>query len=374
MSKRLNSEKLTGKMESAGLSQADIAKALEVSREAVSKWLKGISMPKPDKLLRLALLVDLGVSELLVRESTGKPVIAFRKKGSAKTTAVHIERAEQMGVLLRPLVEYLPFDEFVRPASLKNPTADYAYLQSLVSRIRNEVGVADDQPLDFHHLIKRFSDTQTVLVPVLWGKKGHHENALHIFLPDSTTTWIFLNLDVEVHDFKFWMAHELGHVLAPELRGEDAEDFADAFAGALLLPDLAASSAYQKATRHNDQGKQINAIKDIAEKFLISPYGVYKQANAYAVAHKLKPLNLEPAIYGASKNLSKAYHSVSESLFEGDTVKPQDLIRFAREQLGSPFFNALSDYLRASHKGPGFIQSVLDIPALDARELHDTLV
>jgi len=41
---------------------------------------------------------------------------------------------------------------------------------------------------------------------------------------------------VNIHDFKFWMAHELGHCLSPSLTGEDAEDFADGFVGALLFP------------------------------------------------------------------------------------------------------------------------------------------
>jgi hypothetical protein len=120
-----------------------------------------------------------------------------------------------MGRRLRHLVPYLPFDRFVRPPTLKQPSTDYHYLQDLAAQVRREIGVVDGKALDFHHLIKRFQHLQTVLVPVLWGHKEKHENALHIFLPDSTTTWVYLNLDVEVHDFKFWMAHELGHVLPP---------------------------------------------------------------------------------------------------------------------------------------------------------------
>ena len=43
---------------------------------------------------------------------------------------------------------------------------------------------------------------------------------------------VLINLDTHAHDFKFWMAHELGHAKAPDLRGDDAENFADMFAGA----------------------------------------------------------------------------------------------------------------------------------------------
>jgi hypothetical protein len=44
-----------------------------------------------------------------------------------------------------------------------------------------------------------------VLVPVLWGAREHHGNALNIYLPDSQTTWVFVNLDSNIVDFKFWM-------------------------------------------------------------------------------------------------------------------------------------------------------------------------
>ena len=323
-------------------------------------------MPKPDKLLRLAVLVGLTPPDLIVRSDAVTPVVAFRKKGAAKTTERHIARAQQMGAMLRPLVAHLPFDEFVKPSSLKSPSTDYSYLQSLVSSVRKDIGVGHDSPIDFPHLIKRFQDTQTVLVPVLWGQKGHHENALHIFLPDSTTTWVFLNLDVEIHDFKFWMAHELGHVLAPELRGDAAEDFADAFAGALLLPEAAAKETYESIISLSNAGLKINKIKDVAEKFLISPLGVYMQVNSFAKHHSLKQVQLEPAIYGASKNLSKNYHCVSEALFSDQPVVAKELVKFCREELNSPFFEALGAYLKISNKGAGFVQSVLEIPAIDA--------
>ena len=125
-------------------------------------------------------------------------------------------------------------------------------------------------------------DLQAILVPVLWDSKERHENALHIFLPESMTTWISLNLDVEIHGFKFWMAHELGHCLAPELVGNEGEDFADAFAGALLFPQQLAEQAYKDVSRRKGRGRQVNAIKDIAEQHLISPVSVYFELNKAA--------------------------------------------------------------------------------------------
>ena len=360
-------------MDARGLNSAAIAKEIGVSRESVSKWLKGKSFPRPDKLLKLALLLNLGLAEITeLVPGNHDPVIAFRKRGASKTTEEHISRAKEMGRLLKPLVPYLPFDQFIRPATLKQPSINYQYLQQVAARVRETIGLTLTESIDFRHLIKRFSEMQTVLIPVLWGKKGHHENALHIFLPDSMTTWVYLNLDVEIHDFKFWMAHELGHVMAPDLTGDTGEDFADAFAGALLFPEAIAGTAYKEITRHSNKGAQVNRIKEIAEETLISPVTVYLETNRYAENHGLEKLRLEPGIFGAAKNLSKEYYSVSESLFESEQPDAKEYIAFARE-LESPFFESLAAYLREHDKGPGYIQSVLDIPLMDAREIHANL-
>lgn len=365
---------LSAAMEKAGLSGASLARELDVSRETASKWLNGKSFPRPDKLLKLALLTGLRLNDLVVRGSPeSEPVIAFRKRGASKTTEKHIARAKEMGLLLKPLVPYLPFDEFIRPPTLKKPSADYDYVQRLVAQVREDVGVSAAEALDYRHLIKRFTDTQTVLIPVLWGKKGHHENALHIFLPDSETTWVYLNLDVEVHDFKFWMAHELGHVLAQQLTGDEGENFADAFAGALLFPEPLARRAYECIVKARNDGHRINRIRKIAEEHLISPVSVYYEANKYAQSEGLSPVNLEEGIYGAAKNLSKEYSSVSEAMFGPEGAMAKDYVAFGKE-LQSPFFDVLAAYLRDTGKGPGYVQSVLDVPLMDARELHAELV
>lgn len=48
-----------------GLTQEDVANSLNVVRQTVSKWEKGISIPDADKLMRLADLLDVTVNELI---------------------------------------------------------------------------------------------------------------------------------------------------------------------------------------------------------------------------------------------------------------------------------------------------------------------
>lgn len=375
MEKRLNVDALRRGMDEAGLSPAGLAKSLEVSREAVSKWLSGESIPRPDKLLKLALLLGLKFDQLVSRlEEAQEPVVAFRKQGAHKTTAQHVDRAKEMGRLLRPLAPYLPFDELIRPATLKQPSLEYSYLQKVATKLREEIGVTQTDRLDFHHLIKKFRELQAVLIPVLWGMKDRHENALHIYLPDSLTTWVYLNLDSDVHDFKFWMAHELGHIHAPSLRGDEAEDFADAFAAALLFPQPLAMQAYHAVAAVGNKGKQMNRIKAIAETHVISPITVYFEINKYAANQGLRRIDFGNAIYGAARNLSKVYYSVSESLFDGVKPEPARYMEVAEKQFDSPFFAALKRYLAENEKGAGYIQTVLDTSLLDAKALHAALI
>lgn len=374
MNKSLHLENLNNAMEQAGFSQASLAKDLGVTREAVSKWLSGKKFPRPDKLLRLALTLGLRLDELVVRQpDPAEPVIAFRKRARSKTTAAHIARAKDMGRLLSSLVSYLPYDLLVQPATLKNPSVDYSYIQHVAAKIRTEIGLGAADELDFVHLIKKFNELQAVIIPVLWGKKEKHENALHIYLPDSMTTWVYLNLDVEVHDFKFWMAHELSHVYAPDLRGNEAEDFADALAGALLFPESLASTAYQELTRLRSAKSQIAKIRGYAECYSISLISIYYEINKYAKHHGLHELELGDALFGANTNFNKQFHTVSDTIFNNEKPDAKKYIHAGAELFGTPFFEALKTYLVKNRKSAGFVQSVLDAPLLDAKGIHAEL-
>jgi transcriptional regulator with XRE-family HTH domain len=375
MDKTLNIENITNAMEQAGFSPANIAEKLEVSREAVSKWFSGRSMPRPDKLLRLALALNLKLDELVTRvEDRSEPVIAFRKRGAGKTTLAHIDRAKDMGRMLSELVPYLPFDLLVQPATLKNPTTDYAYVQKVAAKIRSEIGVMPDDELTFNHLIKKFNDLQAVVVPVLWGRKDAHENALHIYLPDSMTTWVYLNLDVEVHDFKFWMAHELGHVYTPGLRGEGAEDFADALAGALIFPETLAEKAYVQVSKARTDKGRIAKIREIADCNSISLISVFYEINKYASHYKLDKIEIpNGTLFAANTNFNKRYYNVSEIIYSSKSPDPKQYIDSAREKFGSPIFDALKQYLLEHRKSAGYVQSILNTPLLDAKGIHAEL-
>lgn len=376
LNKELNIEKITERLESMGLSPSKLASTLGVSRQAVSKWMKNEKFPRPEKLLRFANLLKLPFDEIVVRfESEEEPAIAFRKKGRHQISDEYIEEAKYMGSLLEKLVPYLPFDTFSRPPSLIDPKQDYEYIHKITQEIRNYIGATGTSEISFQSLISFFDQFHAVIIPVFWGNRDQHENALHIYLPKTMTTWIYLNLDSKIHDFKFWMAHELGHIKSPDLKGDEAEDFADAFAGALLINEETAKKEYALMCRLGTIPKQINRLKEIAENLVVSPITVYYEINKYAKYINKPEIDLETnnMIYKAATVFNGQSKTVSQHLFENKKPTASEYISCPKKIFQSPFFDALRSFLKEHKKPAGFIQSILNLPLTDAHYLYEEL-
>jgi len=368
---KLNKKAILDSMRDRGLSQAAIATRLEVSREAVSKWIKGNAFPRPRKLLALSELLNLSFNQVVIENETTRPVVVFRKHRSSKTTDEHFGRAVGMGYMLRNLVRYLPYDTLSKPPSLIEPQLDYDYIVKAANEVRKRMHLKGDV-VDFKDLITFFADLHAILIPVLWGKKELHENAIHVYLPDSQTTWIFINLDTNVIDFKFWMAHELGHVKAPDLRSEDSENFADSFAAELLFPRQLAEQKYNEIEREKHKGVIVNKIKEYAFQYMVSPVTIYKQINNVAQHSGKKDLGV--IIYPAASNFAKNFNTVSETLFGCDKPTASNYIGISSQVFRTEFFNAIEAFIRDKQKGPGFIQRTLNIPVVDSKEIYKVLV
>lgn len=372
--RHLDSSAVQTALDALGINQANLAGKLDVSRETVSKWISGRSAPRPRKLLDLALILGRDIDEIShYAGSDSEPIIAFRKKGASKITNEFIAHAQHMGRLLAQLTPYLPFDQIVAPATLKDPNCDFDYLEAATSKLRKKLRVDADAPLDFPDLVGVFRNFQAVLVPVMWGERKNHRNALHIYLPESTTTWVYLNLDSNVFDFLFWMAHELGHVLSPQLRNNEAEDFADAFAGALLFPRDCCVSAHRELLRKRSISTQLQTITKWAKNFGISPITVDRRLRAFATATGAEEFNFGNRIYQVSSKLNKQYLTVKEALLGESESDATNYIQICKQEFATPFFGALAQHIRATDCDSSYIQSILDITVADAKAIRSSL-
>ena len=372
MEKVIDREKIKKALQARGWTQKDLARELDVTAQAVTNWLKGTDFPRPNKLLKLATTLKLGFADLVVSSAEGHPVIAFRKKGAAKTTDAHILKAIAMGSLLRPLVPFLPKSPSLR-VQISQPTTQYDMLQATALEVRKRLGLDGQAVLSYGHLIEQFVTNGAVIVPVLWGEKQNHKNALHILLPQEQATFIFLNLDTRLEDFKFWMAHELAHVYTPDLAGsEEGEDFADALAGALLFPESIAEAAYPHVVRQSSIQGEIRELQRYAKAHSISLFSVFCEIKRYAKAHSLPRLRCKDFDIHAVRN-SQRGKLISEVLFEETPPEPAAYIAAAQTVFRSVFFSAVKKMIKDQGTGPGYLQQIMDIPMSDAAILHREL-
>jgi len=376
MIKSLNVRAIEEALLRAGLNPSGLAKALGVSREAVSSWLSGEKIPKPDKLLRIGMLLGLAFEQMVVTAlPEAVPVVSFRRKAARKTKDVHLDNARETGELLKRLVKYLPQAPLTQAPVLKEPRSDYDYVQHVAADIRKEMELEDKAVVDFRDLIANFNRLHAIIVPALWGAQEQHGNALNIYLPDSGVTWVFLNLDSNTVDFKFWMAHELGHSLAPSLGGEEGESFADAFAQALLFPDKKASPLRSRLAAVANVGLRIRRLHDEAKAHVISPYTIRRAVEAYEMANGLEPLDLGAVgpFMGGVKTFCKNFKTVTQALFKANVPKPADYATCGHEAFGSSFFDALAAFCKAEEGCEHYIHQILGLPLADSKALVEVL-
>jgi len=372
--KTLNLSTLRAALIKAGFNQSDLAAKLNVSREAVSKWFAGESLPKPDKLLRMGMLLGLSFEQLIdVPLDTAAPVVSFRKKAHRKTKDEHLDNARETGELLKRLVPYLPKQELTRPPTLKDPTDDYAYVQAVAAQARREMGLENKEVIDFKDLIDKFNQLHAVIIPVLWGEQKHHGNALNIHLPDSQTTWVFLNLDSNAVDFKFWMAHELGHSLAPELVNDAGEDFAESFAQALLFPESHVVKLRARLEGLSGIRARVEHVVEEARKHIISPYTIDRALAAYEQAHNLPRTDLGASFMATVTIFTKGYKTITQALLAKQPPEPADYIAVARSRFGSPVFEGLAEFCKHEEGAEHYIQRVLWVSLADAKALSGEL-
>lgn len=375
--KKLNVKLVKQRLEELGLSPSSLADKIGTSKQTVSNWLTEKKFPRPARLLKLATILKLTFNEIVIQEvSPSEPIVAFRKKGSHKITSEYIDDAKDKGYLLEHLVDYLPFDNLSTPPVLKNPTLEYNYIHQVANQVRKDIGKKTNEKIEFSDLIDLFIENHAVIIPVFGGHKQNHENALHIFLPTSMTTWVFLNLDSKAHDFKFWMAHELGHVKAPSLRDEDGEDFADKFAGSLLVSKELAESEYRYAQQLSTSHAQLSRIIEVAKDLLISPLTVYLEVNRYAENTNKPKIDLESdkSIYKATNHFCSQYLNVAETVFEGQLPpSPKTYIEKCEKLFKTPIFEALKQYLRDQRKSSSYLQSIMSLAPVDAQALFEEI-
>ncbi len=117
-------ERITELRKLAGMSQGELSKAMELSRQAVSKWENGQSVPDATNLIRLAEILDTDIEYL----ATGRRTYGRRPPVVIKTTET-VEKIVEKPVIQEKIVEKVveklvevPVVEFVEKPIVKYRT------------------------------------------------------------------------------------------------------------------------------------------------------------------------------------------------------------------------------------------------------------
>ncbi len=375
MKRKIDASKLDVLMRAAGFTVTALAQETGYSKEAVSNWCRGESQPRPAAVLKLALALGTTAEQLLAGPVPSLPQVSFRENAHRKLGDAFRQEFARSARHLECLAPYLP-ERMCRADVIHSPGLNYESIQAEALQFRARLGVAaGEYELDLLRLVAYIQASGAVLIPVPWGNNSHPINGAHVRLADSRTDWLYLNIDTPIIDAKFWLLHEIAHMLTPALSADPgtAEDYADAFAQAVLWPEPAARTLHARMICFASDALRIAHLKKLGAMLAISPYTLYLAANAYAGARGQAKLHLEPAIFGAVTNVVKQTPTLSELLFPTTPPEPADYVERGSKVFGPTFFVALRRFLQETGKSSGTLSRLLGLSTVDAMDIYGVL-
>jgi transcriptional regulator with XRE-family HTH domain len=369
----LNIKIVEATMAARGLNQAALADVCGVSREAVSKWFAGESLPRPAKVRALATALELSVENLISRD-TQEPVVAFRTflreplSGNAKA------KAQEMGRHFKQLQPYVEGARLFSQRVLKEPCSEDGYIQRAVNTLRNSLNLSSTESPSIEQLIELIIDTGAFIVPVIWGKdKTGHENALTIYLPESQTTWVVLSLSAGQDDFKYWLAHELGHCLSlHKLTDEAGESFAERFAQLFVFPDALAKQCLEAM---RSSSNPLEEASYFAGRHGVSVVTAVKSADRIAAGLGLPFTGVATqTFYDEWKDNFLNRPTVAAQLFQSDSPTVEDFVEKSSVFFRTEVFDAIGRLQKAQGgHSPAFVGTLLNLDLSQAFELSSYL-
>lgn len=216
----------------AGLSLRGLASQVGVSAQAISKYERGLDIPSSQVLLRLARA--LGVKpEFFFRP---KPLFtvnpAYRKRAKLGKKELEAVSARIQDWLERYLeLEHLASAsevKFERPAAASSTPESLDAVEETAVAIRQEWDLGLDPIQNLMELL----EDKGIRVGLIEGFPHFDACA---FWADGVPV-IAVKKDLPGDRQRFNLAHELAHVLFPELNHREGEKMAHRFAGAFLVP------------------------------------------------------------------------------------------------------------------------------------------
>jgi transcriptional regulator with XRE-family HTH domain len=364
----LNRTLVDKKLKSLGLNQSDIANKLKITRESVSNWFSADNFPRPKHLLALGNFLDLDYSELVIEDADeNEPIIAFRKFHNTIHSEEDVAKFIEIGYALERLIPFIKLNSF--KTTLSNPKNNIFYISDIVKDFKNRFGIKSSL-IEFEEIQKIILGCNAFVIPVLWGESENKTNSIHIRLPESRTDWIYINLDSFIYDYKFWMIHELSHLITPEIKDEsESESFADNFAAEFLFP-LEEAEIFIKNIQLSNTEEALTQLFKKAIELYISPYTIYKQINKYLLSVNQDLIEIPDIATTFKEKLPPEKNiTLTEFFFNKKYPEAEEYISLIENNFSKDFINALKLYSDDERFSVSFIQNIFHVSLMDAKGL-----
>ncbi len=232
--KDIISQKIKNARALKGFSQQELADMIGVSKQMISKYEKGESIPTSSNLLKLGKSLKVKIDYFFKQNKIELGVLNFRKKSSFSN-----KKQESLEQLIKLNLEnYLEIEDLLQiDYSFKNSIQNEKInsiedVEKIVLSLRNvwEIGL---DPI--HNIIQLLEDNEIKVVELFDVEDNF--DGLATFVNDKFPV-IVVNGNFSVERKRFTLLHELGHLLLnlPECNLKDEENYCNKFASEFLFP------------------------------------------------------------------------------------------------------------------------------------------
>ncbi len=218
-------------------SQQRLAEESGVSKQMISKYEKGMSMPSSEVLIKLSKALEVNLDYFFTPSHVSLGTINFRKKSRLSKTRLYAIQEE----VRHKVSNYLEIENILEINSVFQTSVQRKKIHSMkeikdiVFKVRQEWEIGLDP---IHNIIQILEDQEIKVIEI-----EEEENLFDgmATLIDNKYAVIVINKNFGIERKRFTLFHELGHLLL-DLSGcdiETEESFCNRFAGEFLLPRTA---------------------------------------------------------------------------------------------------------------------------------------
>ncbi len=215
-------------------SQQKLADKADVSKQMISKYEKGLSMPSSEVLIKLAKALQVQVDYFFTPQTIELGALNFRKKSKLSITRLKAIKEEVKNRVSNyiEIENILQIETAFKTSVQKRKISSLEDIEKSVLAIRNEWKIGIDP---VHNIIQALEDQEIKVIEI-----EEEENLFDgmATLIDDKYAVIVVNKNFGIERKRFTLLHELGHLLLdlPNCDKKEEEKFCNRFAGEFLFP------------------------------------------------------------------------------------------------------------------------------------------